>query len=71
MQAKLAQFCFGRAILHLVCACRDHKYYWHWLGIRREMHACADRHPITIPSYAAPQVCPDRAANLDVVFTQP
>src|SRR6516162_2456760 len=41
MQAQLVQFSLGRAILHFVCACRDHKYYWHWLGIRREIHACA------------------------------
>src|SRR6516162_5578259 len=43
MQALLAHFSLGRAILHFVCACRDHKYYWHWLGIRREIHACAAR----------------------------
>jgi hypothetical protein len=41
MQAQLAQFSLGRAVLHVVCACRDHKYYWHWLGIRREIRACA------------------------------
>jgi len=36
MQATLAQSSFGRVVLHLVCACRDHKYQWHWCGIRRE-----------------------------------
>lgn len=36
MQAQLAQSSFGRILLHVACACRDHKYQWHWQGIRRE-----------------------------------
>ncbi|HWX20172.1 MAG TPA: hypothetical protein VN578_09745 [Candidatus Binatia bacterium] len=37
MQAKLAQSGFGRILLHLACAWHDHKYQWHWRGIRREI----------------------------------
>src|SRR5512135_3187016 len=37
MQVYLAQSSFGRVLLHLACACHDHKYRWHWLGIRREL----------------------------------
>jgi hypothetical protein len=37
MQAQLAQFSFGRVLLHVACAWRDHKYQWHWRGIRREI----------------------------------
>lgn len=37
MQARLAQTRFGRIALHLLCAWRDHKYRWHWQGIRREV----------------------------------
>src|SRR5216117_694119 len=36
MQTQLANFNFGRILLHLACACRDHKYQWHWRGILRE-----------------------------------
>jgi hypothetical protein len=38
MQAHLAQSSFGRILLHMACASRDHKYQWHWQGIRRELH---------------------------------
>jgi hypothetical protein len=37
MQAQLAQSSFGRILLHLACACRDHKYQWHWRGVYREL----------------------------------
>lgn len=37
MQMMLAQSSVGRIVLHLVCACRDHKYQWHWRGILREV----------------------------------
>lgn len=37
MQMLLAQSSFGRIVLHLACACRDHKFQWHWQGIRREV----------------------------------
>jgi hypothetical protein len=37
MQTYLAQFSFGRILLHLGSACRDHKYRWHWRGIWREL----------------------------------
>ncbi len=37
MQAHIAQSSFGRILLHLLCACRDHKCRWHWRGIRREL----------------------------------
>jgi hypothetical protein len=37
MQIYLAQSSLGRVLLHLACACHDHKYRWHWLGIRREL----------------------------------
>jgi hypothetical protein len=37
MQAHIAQFSVGRILLHVVCACRDHKYQWHWRGIQREI----------------------------------
>jgi len=36
MQAHLVQFSFGRILLHVICACRDHKCQWHWRGILRE-----------------------------------
>ena len=26
----------GRIALHLVCYCKDHRFLWHWVGIRRE-----------------------------------
>jgi len=37
MQILLAQSSFGRILLHLACAYRDHKYQWHWRGIQREL----------------------------------
>jgi hypothetical protein len=37
MQAELAQHSFGRILLHLACACRDHNFQWHWRGILREI----------------------------------
>jgi hypothetical protein len=37
MQTHLAQFSFGRIMLHAACACRDHKYAWHWQGVVREI----------------------------------
>jgi hypothetical protein len=37
MQEFLVQCSFGRILLHLACACRDHKFQWHWRGIRREV----------------------------------
>jgi hypothetical protein len=37
MQTYFAQSSFGRILLHVACACRDHKYQWHWRGIRREI----------------------------------
>jgi TPR repeat protein len=39
VKAYLAQSSFGRILLHVACAWRDHKYQWHWLGIRRELSA--------------------------------
>jgi hypothetical protein len=39
MKAQLAEFAYGRVILHVWCACRDHKYSWHWQGVVREL-AC-------------------------------
>ncbi len=26
----------GRIVLHVVCFWKDHRFLWHWLGIRRE-----------------------------------
>jgi hypothetical protein len=37
MQVQLAQHSFGRILLHLACAFRDHKYQWHWRGVCREL----------------------------------
>jgi len=37
MQILFAQSSFGRILLHLACAYRDHKYQWHWRGIQREL----------------------------------
>jgi hypothetical protein len=37
MAAQLARTSFGRVLLHLACASRDHKYAWHWRGIIREL----------------------------------
>ena len=39
MKLYLAQSSLGRILLHVACTFRDHKYYWHWLGIRRELAA--------------------------------
>jgi hypothetical protein len=36
MQTMLVENRFGRVVLHLVCALRDHHLRWHWNGIRRE-----------------------------------
>jgi hypothetical protein len=36
MQPYLAQFSFGRILLHVAAACRDRKYRWHCRGIWRE-----------------------------------
>jgi len=40
MQDYLAQTGFGRVLLHVACACRDHKYQWHWQGVLRELDGC-------------------------------
>ena len=37
MQNQLAEFSLGRIVLHLLCACQDHKFQWHWRGIFREI----------------------------------
>jgi hypothetical protein len=37
MKAQLAEFAYGRVILHVWCAWRDHKYRWHWQGVVREL----------------------------------
>ena len=37
MQVYLARTSFGRVLLHVACACRDHKYQWHWRGVLREL----------------------------------
>jgi hypothetical protein len=37
MKNQLAELSLGRIVLHLVCACRDHKFLWHWRGILREI----------------------------------
>lgn len=41
MQNQLAELSLGRIVLHLVCACRDHKLRWHWHGILREIRTNA------------------------------
>ena len=41
MQNRLAELSLGRIVLHLLCACKDHKLRWHWRGILREMHVQA------------------------------
>jgi hypothetical protein len=43
MQTRLAQFGFGRMLLHTVCACQDHHYAWHWRGVIREFGRSKDR----------------------------
>lgn len=37
MKARLAQFSFGRILLHVTCAAQDHKLQWHWQGVLREL----------------------------------
>jgi len=37
IQLKLAGSRSGRIALHLVCALRDRKFYWHLSGIVREL----------------------------------
>ena len=37
MNVQLAESRLGRIWLHLLCACRDRKVRWHWVGIRREL----------------------------------
>jgi hypothetical protein len=46
LQTYLAQFRFGRVLLHLGAACRDRKYRWHWRGIWRELA----KRPVVSPS---------------------
>jgi len=41
MQTILAESRFGRVLLHVVCALRDHHLRWHWKGIRREFAAAS------------------------------
>ena len=36
-QLRLAESRSGRIWLHLICALSDHKFTWHWYGIRREL----------------------------------
>jgi hypothetical protein len=35
-QIQLAASCSGRLLLHLICACHDHKLRWHWRCMLRE-----------------------------------
>ncbi len=37
MQNQFAEFSLGRIVLHLLCACQDHEFQWHWRGILREI----------------------------------
>jgi hypothetical protein len=37
MQEKLGQYSIGRIFLHTICALLDHKWSWHWIGIKREI----------------------------------
>jgi hypothetical protein len=37
MQSQLAKLGLGRIVLHLLSACQDHKFEWHWRGIVREI----------------------------------
>jgi hypothetical protein len=39
MNFRLAEHPFGRVLLHVACALRDHHWSWHWAGIRRELRA--------------------------------
>jgi len=52
---QLAQFRFGRILLHAACAFRDHKYGWHWRGIVRELFggAAVARQPAFAPVKAS------------------
>jgi hypothetical protein len=36
---QLAASAHGRIVLHVVCAARDHRFAWHWRGIRREFQS--------------------------------
>jgi hypothetical protein len=42
---QLAASAPGRVVLHAVCSTRDHRFAWHWQGIRREFKSaqCANR----------------------------
>ena len=33
---QLAAAPAGRVVLHVLCACRDHHFAWHWHGVVRE-----------------------------------
>jgi len=37
MQARMAESRYGRIMLHVICALRDHRLRWHWRGIHREL----------------------------------
>jgi hypothetical protein len=37
MQTLLAESRWGRTVLHVMCAVRDHHLLWHWRGILREL----------------------------------
>src|SRR5215467_4577114 len=34
---NLAHSSAGRVVLHVLCFWRDHRFFWHWQGIRREL----------------------------------
>lgn len=36
MSGKIVNYRIGRLALHTLCALRDHKWAWHWLGMKRE-----------------------------------
>jgi len=38
MKLRMAQTCFGRVLLHLLCCLRrPGHFWWHWHGIEREL----------------------------------
>src|SRR5262245_52856521 len=42
---QLAASSAGRVALHVVCCWKDHRFRWHWQGIRREFNPALSSQP--------------------------
>jgi len=46
---QLAGSSAGRVALHVVCFWKDHRFLWHWQGIRREFKCACPSHNKILP----------------------